>query len=125
MPASAFPPIVQAVIAEFIPICRGLAGDQRYAIAVGGSLGKGTWDSQSDIDFRLFTDRELPRRGQNPDLWSDYTAAIAGKNAASALMALRAHRGEIDVAIDGWFRADRPGGPDLDDLGLSHPDRRL
>ncbi len=54
-PNRKFLPQVDAVIAEFIPICRHLAGEQRYAIAVSGSMGKGTCDSRSDIDFRLYT----------------------------------------------------------------------
>ena len=70
MSASSFPPVIQSIFEEFIPICKQIAGDQRYAISVGGSLGKGTWDSRSDIDFRLFTDRELPRPKQRPELWS-------------------------------------------------------
>ena len=50
-----FAPDVQAVIQDFIPICRKLAeGRGRYAISVGGSQGKGTSDSRSDVDFRLF-----------------------------------------------------------------------
>ena len=50
-----FSPVVHEVIQEFIPICHQLAeGRGRYAISVGGSLGKGTWDARSDLDFRLF-----------------------------------------------------------------------
>lgn len=48
---SSFLPVIQSIFEEFIPICRQLAGDQRYAISVGGSLGKGTWDSRSAIDL--------------------------------------------------------------------------
>jgi hypothetical protein len=108
MSASAFPPVIQAVIEEFIPICKQLAGDQRYAIAVGGSLGKGAWDSQSDVDFRLFTDRELMGRSQDPDLWADYTAAIVRWDERGVRIDGVWPRtvGEIDAAIDGWFRGE-------------------
>ncbi len=105
MSASSFPPIIRSVFEEFIPICRRLAGDQRYAISVGGSLGKGTWDSRSDVDFRLFTDRELPRSKQAPELWADCSAAIErwrGRGIEIDGVWPRTV-GEIDAALDGWL----------------------
>jgi hypothetical protein len=72
-----FSPVVFAVIDEFIPICQKLAeGRGKYAISVSGSLGKGTWDGQSDIDFRLFHEKDLPWLDTHPELWQDYNAAI-------------------------------------------------
>lgn len=72
-----FSPVVQEVINEFIPICQNLAhGRGRYAISVGGSLGKGTWDSHSDVDFRLFHEEQLPWTDKAPELWKDYFTAI-------------------------------------------------
>lgn len=53
-----FPPDVQAVIDDCLPLCRAL-GQGRYAVSVGGSYGKGTFDRRSDIDFRLFCDSLL------------------------------------------------------------------
>jgi hypothetical protein len=100
-----FPPIIQSVFEEFIPICRQLASDQRYAISVGGSLGKGTWDSRSDIDFRLFTDRQVPWSKQRPELWTDCTAAIErwrGRGIEIDGVWTRTV-GEIDAALDGWL----------------------
>jgi hypothetical protein len=48
----AFSPTVHEVIQDFIPICHQLAeGGGRYAISVGGSLGKGTWDTCSDMEI--------------------------------------------------------------------------
>ena len=105
MSASSFPPIIRSVFEEFIPICRLLAGDQRYAISVGGSLGKGTWDSRSDVDFRLFTDRELPWSKQAPELWADCIAAIErwrGRGIEIDGVWPRTV-GEIDAALDGWL----------------------
>lgn len=42
-------------VADCLPDIRALASG-RYAISVGGSIGKGTSDPYSDIDFRLFCD---------------------------------------------------------------------
>jgi hypothetical protein len=70
-----FLPQIQAVIEEFIPICRRLAGDQPYAIAVSGSLGKGTWDARSDIDFRLYTAKALEAIEDRPGMWDEYREA--------------------------------------------------
>lgn len=105
MSATSFPPVIQSVFEEFIPICQRIAGDQRYAISVGGSLGKGTWDSRSDVDFRLFTDRELPRSKQQPELWADCIAAIQrwrGRGIEIDGVWPRTV-GEIDAALDGWL----------------------
>ncbi len=100
-----FPPVIQSIFAEFIPICRKLAGDQRYAISVGGSLGKGTWDNRSDIDFRLFTDRELIWPKQQPELWTGYFAAIAAwKERGVNIDGVWPRTvGEIDAALDAWL----------------------
>ena len=105
MSASSFPPVIQSIFEEFIPICKQIAGDQRYAISVGGSLGKGTWDSRSDIDFRLFTDREVPRPKQRPELWADCTAAIERwKERGIDIDGVWPRTvGEIDAALDGWL----------------------
>jgi hypothetical protein len=108
MTASSFPPVIQSIFEEFIPICRRLAGDQRYAISVGGSLGKGTWDSRSDVDFRLFTDREVPRSKQRPEFWADCSAAIErwrGRGIEIDGVWPRTV-GEIDAALDGWLSGE-------------------
>jgi hypothetical protein len=44
---------------ELVPAIRRLA-DGRYAIAVAGSIGRGTADERSDLDFRLYCDRRAP-----------------------------------------------------------------
>ena len=85
---------------------RGLAGDQRYALSVGGSLGKGTWDSRSDVDFRLFTDQRVPWIEEAPGLWAACLAAIErwkerGVNIDGVWPRTV---GEIDAAVDGWLR---------------------
>lgn len=108
MTFSPFPPIIQSIFDEFVPICRQLAGDQRYAISVGGSLGKGTWDSRSDIDFRLFTDRMLPPPQRCPEMWADIFAAIERwKIRGIAIDGIWPRTvGEIDAALEGWFKGE-------------------
>ncbi len=103
-----FPPVIQDIFSEFIPICRKLAGDQRYAISVGGSLGKGTWDKRSDIDFRLFTDRELVWPEQQPDLWTDlYATTAAWKERGVNIDGVWPRTvGEIDAALDSWLSGE-------------------
>ena len=103
-----FSPRVQAVIEEFIPICQKLAGEQRYAISVGGSHGKDTWDSQSDIDFRLFTDQAPSWLDKRPDVWKDYFAAIKRWQEAGVIIDGVWCRtiGEIDAALDGWLNGE-------------------
>jgi hypothetical protein len=71
-----FSPTVQAVIDDLIPICRKLAeGRGRYAIAIGGSQGKGMTDIRSVVDFRLFHEQDLPWLDKNPQLWAAYIEA--------------------------------------------------
>ena len=108
MPTSAFPPHIQTIFEEFIPICKQLAGHQRYAISVGGSLGKGTWDNQSDVDFRLFTDHKLPWTDERPELWVDYFAAIERwKERGINIDGVWSRTvGEIDTALDGWLNGE-------------------
>jgi hypothetical protein len=108
MSNTVFPTIVQSIFDEFIPICKKLAGDRRYAISVGGSLGKGTWDEKSDIDFRLFTDRELVWASQRPDLWADYFAALEyWKQRGINIDGVWCRTvGEIDAEIDRYFSGD-------------------
>jgi hypothetical protein len=97
-------PQVQAVIAEFTPIIRSMAGDQRYAISVSGSLGKGTWDNRSDIDFRLYTDQAIPWAHQDPALWADYNAATQRWKEQGVIVDDIWPRpiGEIDRLLDEW-----------------------
>lgn len=108
MPASTFPPAIQTIMDEFIPICRKIAGDQPYAISVGGSLGKGTWDHHSDVDFRLFTDQRVAWPNENPDLWADCYAGMArwkerGVNIDGIWSRSVA---EIDADLARWFNGD-------------------
>jgi hypothetical protein len=51
-------PEFQQVVDDLLPLCRAL-GEGRCAVSIGGSYGKGTFDGTSDLDFRLFCDRQL------------------------------------------------------------------
>ena len=49
---------IQPVLDQLLPIIRRFAVG-RYAVAISGSYGKGSYDSRSDIDLRLYAD-EIP-----------------------------------------------------------------
>lgn len=61
------PSDIEAVIAEFLPICKGLALG-RYAVSIGGSRARKTSDELSDIDFRLFCDAVVKDPGERARL---------------------------------------------------------
>lgn len=68
---------VQAVLEDFLAIAHRFAeGRGKYAISVGGSQGKGLSDQNSDVDFRLFIERDLVSPEENPQLWQDYYDAM-------------------------------------------------
>lgn len=48
-------PRIQPVIDECVPLFKPLTSG-RYAVTIGGSRGKRTADTRSDVDFRLFCD---------------------------------------------------------------------
>lgn len=104
MQTSSFPIQIQEIFAEFIPTLRRLAGEQRYAISVGGSLGKGTWDQRSDVDFRLFTDQKICRPDEAPEAWAEFDAGMARwKDKGVNIDGVWARTvGEIDAALDAW-----------------------
>jgi hypothetical protein len=105
----AFSPQLQAVIDDFIPVCRKLAeGRGRYAISVGGSRGKGTSDSRSDVDFRLFHEDDLPGTGAAPALWQGYFAAEAKWRECGVIIDGIWPRkiSQIDAALDGWLAGE-------------------
>ena len=70
-----FPAQIQELIDEFVLIIHKWDVG-KYAIAVGGSMGKGTWDNRSDIDFRFYHEADLPGRDLEPEIWADYDAAL-------------------------------------------------
>jgi hypothetical protein len=105
----AFLPDVQELIDDLVPICHRVAeGRGRYAISIGGSQGKGTWDRRSDVDFRLFIDGEVPGGGRDEEPWKHYFAAYERWAERGILIdGIWTRRiGEIDEAIDRWLTCD-------------------
>ncbi len=108
MTQTTFPPVIHSILEEFAVILKQLAGDQRYAIAVSGSLGKGTWDSRSDVDFRLYTDRAIAWPHQDPESWKDYFAATERWKERGIRIDDVWPRtvGDINAALDRWTQGD-------------------
>ncbi len=107
---STFSPAIHSILDEFAVILKKLAGDQRYAIAVSGSLGKGTWDSHSDVDFRLFTDRAIPWPNEDPQGWKAYFIATERWKERGIRVDDVWPRtvGDINAALDRWTQGDIP-----------------
>jgi len=102
-----FSPQVQAVIDEFVPIIKKWDVGH-YAISVGGSLGKGTWDDHSDVDFRLFYEREFPWPHTHPEQWVEFNVAMdswrdKGVNVDGVWVR---SIDEITAALDRWLDGD-------------------
>ena len=102
-----FPAEVQPVIDELLPLCRAL-GEGRYAVSVGGSYGKGTFDRRSDLDFRLFCERKV----------SDPEAGKAARQALRDAIDRWATKGfiidgcwtrtveEIEIQLEPWINGE-------------------
>lgn len=71
----AVPPI-QTVIDECLPLLKAL-GKGRCAVTIGGSHGKGTFDTRSDLDFRLFCDEVVGAPGFSATKeWKAFSQAV-------------------------------------------------
>lgn len=57
-----------SIIDDCIPLIKRLAVG-RYAISIGGSWGKGTFDQNSDVDFRLFCDEIQSNPKEKEEIW--------------------------------------------------------
>jgi len=64
------------VINDLVPMIRQMASG-RYAISIGGSIGKGTSDKRSDIDFRLFCDRSVISEPEGKNLLDGFYDRIS------------------------------------------------
>lgn len=51
------------IIAEAMPIIRAF-GTGRWAVTIGGFIGKGLMDLRSDVDFRLCADKIFSFSGE-------------------------------------------------------------
>lgn len=71
------PALATEMVAECVPLIRAL-GIGRYAIAIGGSRGKGLADRRSDYDFRLYCDEMRGGAGvcQTPE-WAEFAGSVA------------------------------------------------
>ena len=67
---------IKEIIEECIPLIRKLAIG-RYAISIGGSVGKGKSDQSSDIDFRLFCEKVLPDSEEKKEVLESFHTIIA------------------------------------------------
>jgi hypothetical protein len=105
--ARAFPPTVQAVIDEFVPLIKKW-DTGCYAISVGGSQGKGTSDGFSDIDLRLFHEKRLPWADEKPEMWVDYFEAIErwGKRGVIIDGVWCRPIAAIDAALNCWLEGE-------------------
>jgi len=67
---------IQAVIDECLPLLKALAVG-RYAVTIGGSHGKGTFDERSDVDFRVFCDEVLGAPStQETEAWQAFSRVV-------------------------------------------------
>jgi Domain of unknown function (DUF4037) len=97
------PAELQNVIDDMLPTIRALA-EGRYAVSIGGSIGRGQFDRYSDIDFRLFCDVIPPDSPEHARLktqmddrvkhWDDQGIRIDGCWIRSM--------GDISAALDQW-----------------------
>ena len=102
-----YSPQTRAVMNDFLPICHEFAVG-RFAISVGGSTGKGTWDSQSDVDFRLFCDGPFPTPEEKPAAWQAYLDAMETWKQRGIFVDGIWMRtiGEIDAALARWINGE-------------------
>jgi hypothetical protein len=71
-----FRPELQEAIQDFTETLQTFAVGKR-AITIGGSTGKGIFDSNSDLDFRIFHERELLWPDKDPEPWKPIWAKVA------------------------------------------------
>ncbi len=98
-----FLPQIGELIEEFLPIIRKWDMG-KYAVSIGGSLGKGTWDNHSDVDFRLFHEKEH----LNQDVWTQVFAAVERwKEKGITVDGIWPRSiGEINSSLDRWLNGE-------------------
>lgn len=100
--SSALP--LAAVVEDCAPAIRRLA-QGRYAIAIGGSIGKGTADRDSDIDFRLYCDAGI----SPPERWHEAWAAFVERTRTWEARGIRIDGcwvrrfADIETALAAWL----------------------
>jgi hypothetical protein len=105
---------IQATIDDCLPRIKAFAKG-RYAVSIGGSHGKGTFDGKSDVDFRLFCDEIEggPEFWKN-DQWKSYCQNVEcwrQKGIDIDYCWIRTVS-DIDAKLDAWLN----GKPSPEDL---------
>lgn len=96
---------VHTVVDECLPLLKTLAKG-RYAVTLGGSRGKGTFDNRSDIDFRLFCDDVVGGpKYREMEVWKSFRQIVdrcraQGINIDSCWVR---KIGEIDAQLEAWL----------------------
>jgi len=97
-----------AMMNECLPLIRALA-DGRYAIAMGGSRGKGVSDARSDYDFRLYCDGTAGGAEAWPTpTWQEFSAAVQRWRARGIEIDhcwIRTFA-DIDAALAAWLEGE-------------------
>ncbi|MEZ4734518.1 MAG: DUF4037 domain-containing protein [Caldilineaceae bacterium] len=98
-------PRIQPVIDECLPMLKALAKG-RCAVTIGGSRGKRTADTQSDVDFRVFCDEIVgaPKHWET-DAWQVFAQAVERWRADGIDIDYCWVRtvAEIDAQLNGWL----------------------
>ncbi len=66
---------LRSIVDDALPLVRAFA-QGRYAVSIGGSHGKGIASPDSDVDFRLFCDRESPDTAERRSAQTAFDALI-------------------------------------------------
>ena len=105
MDQKAVAPRTQAVIDECLPVLKTF-GTGRLAVTIGGSHGKRTFDTRSDLDFRVFCDEIAggPRYWETED-WKAFCVIVDRWRAQGVDIDYCWVRtiAEIDAELDAWL----------------------
>ncbi len=96
---------IQAVIDECLPLLKALAIG-RCAVSIGGSHGKGTFDTRSDVDFRVFCDAPVGgSRCSETDEWKAFSKVVDRWRAQDIDIDYCWVRtiSDIDAKLDAWL----------------------
>jgi hypothetical protein len=101
------PAAVRDVVSDVIPFFEQM-DTGRFAVALGGSLSKGTWDDRSDIDFRLYHERPLPVPLASSPTWSEYFAIIECWERRGVRIDGILHRtiADVEASLNAWLAGE-------------------
>lgn len=104
--------LYEELCADILPLLRRIPATEKYAIALGGSHGKGLSDRRSDFDFRLYYESRIEGAAWEEaagqlhaymDKWRSRGVEIDGAWPRSF--------GEIDAALDQWLSGNGSAVP--------------